>query len=71
MTDSIIPKTYEDWKHCITVECGLELTPEYISKRISSLNDGKDHYTQQFVKIYGQQYLDQVIAWFTQAQKQA
>ncbi|WP_086933876.1 hypothetical protein [Agarilytica rhodophyticola] len=66
---SIIPETYEQWRHCIIVECGLELTPKYISERISALQDDRDYYTQQFVKLYGRQYLQQVLAWFMQAQK--
>ena len=67
MKTPIIPVTYEDWRHCITVECGIELTPEYISERISALQNGKDHYTQQFVKRYGDQYLQQVLSWFMQS----
>lgn len=70
MKGSIIPGNYNEWHHCITVECGLELTPDYISERISSLNDDRDYYTQQFVKLYGQKYLKQVLGWFQQAQQQ-
>jgi len=69
MEASIIPQTYEQWKHCITIDCGLELTTDYIAERISSLQNNNDHYTQQFVKLYGQQYLNQVLNWFKQAQK--
>ena len=69
MKNSIVPETYEEWRHCITVECGLELTPDFISKRITSLQNDKDHYTQQFVKLYGQQHLQQVLGWFRQAQQ--
>ena len=69
MKNSIVPQTYEDWKHCIVVDCGLELTPEYISARISALQDSSDYYTQQFVKQYGEEYLQAVLGWFKQAQK--
>ena len=71
MKTPIIPATYEDWRHCITVECGIELTPEYISKRISALQNSKDHYTQQFVKRYGDQYLQQILSWFIQSKNAA
>jgi len=67
MKESIIPKTYEEWRHCIVVECGIELTPDYISGRISALKNDKDYYTQQFVKLYGQLYLQQVLDWFMQS----
>lgn len=70
MKEPFIPTTYEEWHRYITVEGGIELTPEFISQRISSLQDGKDQSSQQFAKLYGQQYLQQVLAWFVQAQKQ-
>ncbi|MFL0807951.1 MAG: hypothetical protein K6L60_11760 [Oceanobacter sp.] len=69
MKGFIIPENYDEWHYCITVECGLALTPEYISERISSLNDDKDYYTQQFVKLYGREYLNRVLGWFQQAQQ--
>ena len=71
MKASIIPETYEEWRHCITVECGLELTPKYISERISALKNKDDHYTQQFVKRYGEQYLQQILSWFVQSKSSA
>ena len=67
MASSAIPSNYEQWRHCIIVECGLELTPEFIASRIASLNNEKDHYTQQFVGLYGQQYHQAVLGWFMQA----
>ena len=69
MNESIIPTNYEEWRHCIIVECGLELTPAYIDGRIAALNDDRDYYTQQFVKLYGQPYLQQVLNWFNQAKQ--
>ena len=69
MIESLILKSYEEWRHCITVDCGLELTPDYISKRISALKNDTDPHTQQFVKLYGQAYRQQVLGWFKQAQQ--
>lgn len=69
MKGPIIPKTYEQWQHCIVVECGLELSAQYISQRITALKNDKDQSTKQFLKLYGKEYLEQVIAWFTQAQQ--
>ena len=62
-----LPQTYEQWHHCIRVECGLELTPTYIAERISALNDKKNAHTQRFVKLYGEEHLQRVIAWFFHA----
>lgn len=66
---SIIPQTYEQWRHCIVVECGLELTPAFISERISALQNDSEHYTQQFVKLYGQEHRHKVLGWFIEAQE--
>ncbi len=67
MKDSI-PASYAEWRRCITEDCGIELTPGYIAKRISALKNDNDPHTKQFVKLYGQQYREQVINWFMQAQ---
>ena len=68
MEKSIIPQNYDEWHHCIVVDCGLQLTETYIAERISSLQNPEDYYTQQFVKLYGQQHLENVLSWFVQAQ---
>ena len=67
MKSPIIPESYEEWRHCIVVECGIELTPLYIEKTISILQDNSEHYTQQFVKKYGSQHHQRVLGWFLQA----
>jgi len=68
MKESIIPQNYEQWRHCITVECGLELTPNFIETCLSTLQDNKEHYTQQFIRKYGTQHYQRVLGWFKQAQ---
>ena len=68
MSTPVMPSTYEEWKHCITVECGLALTPQYVEKRIAALTSNNDEHTKQFVKKYGPEYTQQVIAWFKEAQ---
>ena len=70
MKSPIIPSNFEEWKHCIEVECGLKLTPQFIEKRIASMEDPTEHYTQQFLKRYGNQYHSQVLGWFRTAQAQ-
>lgn len=67
MKNVIIPETYEEWRHCILVECGLNLTKPFIEKRITALQNKKEHYTQQFIKRYGQRHHLQVLNWFTKA----
>ncbi|MEM1146620.1 MAG: hypothetical protein AAGA72_01145 [Pseudomonadota bacterium] len=61
------PSNYEDWKHCITVECGIALTPEYIEGRIQALNDAQDLHTKKFIDQWGRDHLNRVISWFETA----
>ena len=69
MQKSIIPQNYEEWRHCIVVECGLELNPGFIEERIALLQDNRDYYTQQFVRLYGQQHYQKTLGWFMQARE--
>ena len=67
METTTIPQNFEEWRHCIVVECGLELTPSFIEHRISTLQNNREYYTQQFIRKYGQQHQQQVLGWFMQA----
>jgi hypothetical protein len=69
MQTSIIPRSFEEWRHCIVIECGIELTADFIDQRISALRNNAEHYTQQFVRLYGNQHHQQVIGWFIQARE--
>ena len=60
-------KGYEDWKHCITVQCKIKLTPDYVAKRIAALNNERDPMTARFIKLYGDAHLKRTIGWFEQA----
>ena len=68
MENAIIPHNYEAWHHCIRVDCGVDLTADYIQERIKSLQNEKDFRTQQFVTLYGNQYRQTVLSWFQRAQ---
>jgi len=69
MTTESTPQSYEEWRHCIIVKCGLELTPDYISERLSALNNNDDYQTKRFIVLYGEHYLQRVIEWFRRAEK--
>jgi len=60
-------QTFSEWRHALTVRCGIHLTPEYARERIAALENPKDRHTAEFVKCYGDSYRLQVIAWFEQA----
>lgn len=63
----MLPKTYEQWRHCITVECSITLTAEYLEKRSSVLSDKTNKETLTFRKRYGEVHLDNIRRWFKQA----
>ncbi|MEM9600930.1 MAG: hypothetical protein AAF926_07900 [Pseudomonadota bacterium] len=64
---SIVPKTYEDWERCITVDCGIPLTADYVADRIQALQDDADYHTQKFVRQWGETHRQKTLSWFQQA----
>ena len=63
-------RTYDDWKHCITVLCAIPLTPAYVEKRLTALRDPADYGTQRFIATWGEPHLQRVIGWFEQAKRE-
>lgn len=70
MDTAIIPRTYDEWRHCITVVCQQELTLPYIESRIKALNSANDYMTQKFVQLYGEQQRVSTLQWFEQARRE-
>lgn len=64
----VIPRTYQEWEHCITVECGIPLTAEYVAERIAALQDRDDHHTHKFLQTYGEAHHTRTLGWFREAQ---
>jgi len=64
----MIPHTYADWLRCITVDCRIQLTADYIRERLTEMSDLKHPKTVEFTRLYGQQHTDNVLRWFEQAQ---
>ncbi|MGI9435586.1 MAG: hypothetical protein ACR2Q4_12285 [Geminicoccaceae bacterium] len=62
------PGTYDEWRHCIEVKCGLQLTPEFVQQRLSALRDDRAFQTQRFREMWGDEHLRQVITWFEKAE---
>ena len=67
MVENVIPTSYEQWRNCIEVRCGIPLTTEYVAKRLAELQDQKDVKTREFAKLYGANHLQQIIHWFRRA----
>jgi hypothetical protein len=64
MESAIVPHNYDTWHRCITVDCNIQLTVDFIHTRIIALQDDKDFRTQQFIKLYGEQHRQDVLGWF-------
>ena len=63
-------KTYDDWKHCITVLCRIPLTQSFVEQRLAALRDPADQGTQKFIATWGEAHLARVIGWFEQAARE-
>lgn len=63
-------RTYDDWRHCITQLCRIDLTPEFVARRLTELRDPNDYGTQKFIESWGQAHLTNVIGWFEQAERE-
>lgn len=66
---SIVPTTYKEWEHCITVKCGTPLTTAYISQRIADLQNMRDYRTQKFIELWGEAHHARILAWFREAEE--
>lgn len=62
-----LPKTYKEWKYCITIKCGIELTEDYIRERLDTLSNLNDYGTGKFVKMWGVAQHHKTVNWFQQA----
>ncbi|MEM9760339.1 MAG: hypothetical protein AAF933_13950 [Pseudomonadota bacterium] len=70
MMTSPFPQNYEEWRHCITVECGIPLTADFVSQRLTVWRDEASEETRRFRQRYGDEYWRAVIGWFEQAEKE-
>lgn len=65
----MIPQTYAQWRHCITVECGIVLERTYVVQRLAAWRDAQGDETQRFRRLYGDIHWKSVISWFEQAER--
>lgn len=68
--EMVIPKTYAQWRHCITVDCGLALTVAFIEQRLAAWLAEESEEVQRFRRLYGDAHWLAVVAWFEQAQQE-
>ncbi|MDR2330229.1 MAG: hypothetical protein LBE58_11555 [Comamonas sp.] len=63
----MIPKTYAQWRHCITVECGIPLSADFIAQRLAVWRNPGLEETRRFRHLYGDAHWQAVQRWFVQA----
>lgn len=64
---SPLPETYDQWRHCIEVTCGIPLTPAFIAARLEALADDHDPHTRRFVEQWGDAHRRRVLGWLETA----
>lgn len=69
MTSPVIPETYEQWHHCITVECGIALTRAFAEERLAALSASVGEEGRRFAQLYGEAHLQRVRAWFEETRR--
>lgn len=62
-----MPTHYAGWRECITMHCGIPLTPDYVAERLKILSQAGHEETQRFIRFYGEDHWQRVIGWFQQA----
>ncbi|MBA4144033.1 MAG: hypothetical protein H0X43_13925 [Nitrosospira sp.] len=62
-----IPQTFREWRHCIEHECGIQLTPWFIEKRLRILGQRQHEETLRFIRHYGEAQWRRTVSWFKQA----
>jgi len=63
----MIPRTYAQWRHCITVECGIPLSADDIAQRLAVWRNAELEETQRFRRLYGDAHWQAVQRWLLQA----
>lgn len=61
----MIPQSFEQWAHCITHDCKISLTKDFAQQRLKIYQDSNHPETQYFVRLYGNQHLQNIILWFS------
>ncbi len=59
--------SYKEWRMTMIDHAGLTLDQDYCKERLAVLEDKTTKETQTFIKLYGDSYHQQVVAWFHQA----
>lgn len=66
----MIPTTFEKWKSCIVNDCNINLTTDFVERRLKVYKNKRNPETQKFIALYGGQHLDNIIYWLERSAKE-
>lgn len=66
----MIPRTYAQWQHCISVECGMDLSTDFIAQRLAVWRDAQSQESVRFRRLYGDAHWKAVLDWFERAERE-
>jgi hypothetical protein len=62
--------SYQDWKNCIEVKCGISLTIAFVEERLSVFKDESNAEKKRFAEFYGESHCMQIASWFEQSKNE-
>jgi hypothetical protein len=66
----LLLQSYAQWRHCITVDCGIPLTAGFVAERLAVWRNSTCEETTRFRRRYGDDHWRAVIGWLEQAQRE-
>jgi hypothetical protein len=65
-----IKRSYEEWKQCLFGENGQKFSKDFIRARLKVMTDSQHPETQNFIRVYGEDYTRQIAKYFERALKE-
>lgn len=62
----MVATSFDEWRSCIVNDCKIKLTKDFAKKRLAVYQDRKNKETRDFIALYGEQHLQNIIYWFKQ-----
>ncbi|MFC6098858.1 hypothetical protein [Olivibacter domesticus] len=67
----MIPQDFETWRDCITVKCGITLSPAFARQRLAIYRQKAHTETTAFIRLYGSRHYQNIVAWLETIEKGA
>ena len=62
----MIPQNFNEWYKCITEKCKIDLTKEFVLKRIEILENENSAEHKKIIECYGDEHLENILFWYKQ-----